>query len=87
MDCKNELKTRHENNIYALKILNVDGNRVVVRNALDTSTCISLVAPDSYYEAGTYVDVAFSEKDKSFNARFIGITPPEFVPNDGAEIY
>lgn len=87
MDYKNELKVRHENNIYALKILNVDGNRVVVRNALDTSTCISLVTPDSYYEAGTYVDVAFSEKDKSFNAKLVGITPPEFAPNDGAEIY
>lgn len=86
MDCKNELKARHENNIYALKVLNVDGNRVVVRNALDTSTRISIIVPDTYYEPGTYVDVAFSEKSKSFNARLIGITPPEFVPNDGAEI-
>lgn len=50
MDCKNELNARHENNIYALKILNVDGNRVVVKNALDTSTCISLVAPDNGVE-------------------------------------
>ncbi len=87
MDCKNELNARHKNSIYALKILNVDGNRVVVRNALDTSTCISLVAPDSYYESGTYVDVAFSEKDKTFNAKLVGITPPELVPDNGVEIY
>lgn len=87
MDCKNELNTRHKNNIYALKVLRVDENRVVVRNALDTSTYISLVAPDSYHEAGTYVDVVFSEKDKTFNARLIGITPPEFVPDNGVEIY
>lgn len=50
MDCKNKLKARHENNIYALKVLNVNGNRVVVKNALDTSTCISFVAPDNGVE-------------------------------------
>lgn len=87
MDYEKKMQSRRINNIYALKVLNTDGNRIVVRNALDILTCISIIVSDNYYEPGTYVDVAFSEKDRIFNAKLVGITPPEFVPDSGIEIY
>ena len=86
MDCENELKSRHENNIYTLKVLDTDGNRIVVRNALDPPTCISIIAPNSYYERNTYVDMAFSNQNEVFNAKLVGVTPLKFVPTSEEDI-
>lgn len=83
-----ELESRHENGIYALKILEVREGNAVVKSPLNPKICVLVPLSDSdYYGTGLYVDVAIANKGKSFKANLIGVTPPEFVPNDGEEIY
>lgn len=84
-----ELESRHENGIYALKILEIRGNNAVVKSPLNPKICVLVPLTDSdYYGAGIYIDVQFVKTGKtSFKADLIGITPPEFVPINGEEIY
>lgn len=83
-----ELESRHESGIYALKILEIRGNNAVVKNPMNPKTCVLVPLSDSdYYGAGIYIDVQFVGTGKtSFRANLIGITEPQFVPNDGADI-
>lgn len=84
-----ELESRHENGIYAVKILEIRGNNAVVKCPLNPKICVLVPLSDSdYYGAGIYIDVQFVGTGKaSFKASLIGITEPQFVPNDGEEIY
>lgn len=84
-----ELESRHENNIYALKILEIRENNAVVKNPLNPKICVLVPLSDSdYYGAGIYIYVQFVGTGKSsFKANLIGITPPELVPINGEEIY
>ncbi len=83
-----ELESRHENGIYALKILEIRENSAVVKSPLNPKICVLVPLSDSdYYGAGIYIDAQFSKTGKaSFKASLIGITSPEFVPIDGADI-
>lgn len=83
-----ELESRHKNGIYAVKVLEIRRNNIIVKNPINPKTCILVPVSDSdYYGTGLYVDVAIANKGKSFKANLIGVTPPEFVPNDGEEIF
>lgn len=84
-----ELESRHENGIYALKVLEIRESNAVVKSPLNPKICILVPLSDSdYYGAGIYIDVQFVKTGKtSFKASLIGITEPQFVPNDGEEIY
>ncbi|WP_305292029.1 hypothetical protein [Lactobacillus taiwanensis] len=84
-----ELESRHENNIYTLKILEIRENNAVVKSPLNPKICVLVPLFDSdYYGAGIYIDVQFVGTGKSsFKADLIGITEPQFVPNDGEEIF
>lgn len=83
-----DLETRHKNGIYALKVLEFRGDRVIVKHPLSKGACVLLSAPDlGYQETGIYIDVRFSPMDgKRYKAVYQGITLPEFVPSDGREI-
>lgn len=86
MDRK-ELESRHENGIYALKILKVGRSNIIVKNPLNPKTCVRVPVSDTdYYGIDIYVDVAFANDGDSFRVNLIGITSPEFVPIDGVDI-
>lgn len=88
MEHSNELESRHENGIYAVKILEVRGNNIIVKNPLNPKTCVRVPVSDTdYYGIDIYVDVAFANDGEVFKANLIGITSPEFIPIDGDEIY
>lgn len=84
-----ELESRHENGIYALKILEVREGNAVVKSPLNPKICVLVPLSDSdYYGAGIYIDVQFVKTGKtSFKADLIGITEPQFVPKGGEEIF
>lgn len=84
-----ELESRHENGIYALKVLEIRGDNAVVKSPLNPKICVLVPLSDSdYYGAGIYIDMQFTKTGKtSFKASLIGITPPELVPINGEEIY
>ena len=86
-----DLQARHKKLVYALKVLEVRGNKVIVKHPLKENACVLLPVPDSECcEAGLYIDVQFIPDDKfapKYKAVYQGITLPEFVPEDGAEIY
>lgn len=87
MEYLSELESRHESGIYALKILEIRGDSIIVKNPLDPKTCVRVPVSDSdYYGIGLYVDVTFTSDGDSSRANLIGITSPEFVPIDGADI-
>lgn len=80
---------RRENNVRAFKILGTKGNGLIIRNAVNKSTCVSITVPDSSdYEIGSYVDVIFTRMgSSSFRTELLGKTPLEFVPKSNVEIY
>lgn len=83
-----ELESRHQSGIYAAKILETRENSMIVKNPLNPKTCIRVFMSDSdYCMDGLYIDVAIANNGESFKANFIGITPPEFVPINGEDIY
>lgn len=83
-----ELESRHESGIYALKILGVGGSNIIVKNPLNPKTCVRVpVSYTDYYGIDIYVDVAFANDGDPFRVNLIGITEPQFVPNDGEEIF
>lgn len=82
-----ELESRHENGIYAVKILETRESSIIVKNPLNPKTCVRVPVSDAdYYGIGIYVDVAFANDGELFRANLISITSPEFVPIDGADI-
>nr|WP_296470232.1 hypothetical protein [uncultured Acetatifactor sp.] len=92
MDILNSLAARHKSGIFALKILEIkEDGRAVVKHPLKKNTCVLLSVPDSgFCEPGLYIDVQFIPNDEfmpKYKAVYQGITLPEFVPEDGAEIY
>lgn len=89
MEHSNELESRHENGIYTLKILEIRKDNAVVKNPMNPKTCVLVPLSEAdYLGVGIYIDVRFVRTEKmSFKANLIGITSPEFVPNDGEEIY
>lgn len=80
---------RRENNIRSFKILDIKGDGLIIRNATNKETCVSITVPDPRdYEVGNYVDVIFSRTGtSSFKTEFLGKTPQEFVPQSNIEIY
>lgn len=89
MEHSNELESRRENGIYTLKILEIRKDNAVVKNPMNPKTCVLVPLSEAdYLGAGIYIDVRFVRTEKmSFKANLIGITEPQFVPNDGEEIY
>lgn len=72
---------RRRNFIKACRVLDVQGNYLVIEDNLDTSGKMRFLVtePDSY-EIGGCVDMVFSRiGDSSHKARLVGHTPPEFV--------
>ena len=87
MEYLSELESRHESGIYALKILEIREDSIIVKNPLSPKTCVRVPVSDTdYYGIDIYVDVAFANDGESFRANLIGITSPEFVPIDGSDI-
>ena len=62
---------------------------MTVKHPLKEKACVLVPIPSSeYYGVGMYIDVRFTPQDNAkFRAEYQGITLPEFVPEDGAEIY
>ncbi len=89
MEHSNELESRHKNGIYALKILEIRKDNVVVKNPMNPKTCVLVPLSEAdYLGVGIYIDVRFVWTGKtSFKVDFVGITEPQFVPINGDEIY
>ncbi len=82
-----ELESRHENGIYAVKILETKKSSIIVKNPLNPKTCVRVPVSDAdYYGIDIYVDAAFANDGDPFRVNLISITSPEFVPIDGADI-
>ena len=79
---------RHQNSIHPHKILNIDGNNLVVRlwqNSEQTATVPVSMA--DYYNIGDYVDMQVFQRGKTgYSITLIGNTPEKFIPCDGADI-
>lgn len=77
---------RKINSIWAAKVLSIDGNNLIVRRNFKDDTTIRI--PVSYpeeYQVGQYVDVQiWKSGTSSYGTRYIGVTPKEFIPVDGA---
>ncbi len=75
--------------IHAYKILNIKGNRLIVRNLYNREEMFDLISvknPEDY-KTGDYVDAIIGKLGSSSRmVQFLGKTPPEFVPNNGQEI-
>lgn len=89
IDNKENPALRRTCSIHAYKILNIKGNRLIVRNLYNrekTFDLISVKNPEDY-EIGDYIDAIVNKLGtSSCIAQFLGKTPPEFVPNNGQEI-
>lgn len=91
MEYKHEQTTtilRHGGHIRAYRILDIQGNNLIVRNNLDKNKTAELPVsePDNYKIDG-YVDLVFVRRgSSSYTMRLIGHTPPEFTPDNGQDI-
>lgn len=75
MEHSNELESRHQSGIYALKILEIRESSIIVKNPLNPKTCIRVSVSDSdYYGVGLYIDVTIISDGKSFKANLLGVT-------------
>lgn len=92
MEYKHEQTTailRRRNAIRAYKILDIQGNNLIVRNNLNKSKTaeFSVSEPDKY-KVGGYVDMVFTKTgSNSHSIELIGHTPPEFVPKGNIDIW
>ena len=91
MNYKQEQTTtilRHRNSIKAYKILDIQGNNLIIRNNLDKSKMIEFaVSEPGNYKVGSYVDMIFTRMgSSSHRIELIGHTPPEFMPDNGVDI-
>lgn len=82
---------RRRNSIKAYKILDIQGNNLIVRNNLDKSktdrTAEFPVSEPGNYKVGGYVDMVLVSRGSNSHAiQLIGHTPPEFVPDNGADV-
>lgn len=87
---------RKNNGIKAFKILAVTDTGIIIRlpHAFGENKTAELSLTDKTRDdcqVGRYVDfiisyTSFNGKANSFSAKFWGFTPPEFVPQNGAEI-
>lgn len=92
MEYKREQTTavlRRRNFIRAFKILDIQGNNLIVRNNLDKSKKAKFpVSEPGNYKIGSCVDMVFIKTGSSSHTiELIGITPPEFIPQSNIEIY
>lgn len=89
MEKLNSLAARHKSGIYALKILEIkEDGRAAVKHPLKKACVLVPIPSSEYYGVGMYIDVQLTPRDETrFRAEYRGITLPEFVPEDGAEIY
>ena len=91
MEYKHEQTTailRHRNSIRAYRILDIQGNNLIVRNNLDKGrTAEYPVSEPDNYKVGGYVDMVFVRRgSSSYAIQLIGHTPPEFTPDNGQDI-
>ena len=91
MDYKQEQLTtasRYRNNIRSYKILQISGDNLIFRisNNSDETASFPVSVPESY-KVGGYVDFCVTSQGRtSHTIRFIGHTPPKFIPENGEEI-
>lgn len=92
MEYKREQTTtilRRRNFIKAFRILDIQGNDLIVRNSYDRNktACFTVSEPDEY-KVGGYVDMVFTKTGTSSHTiELIGHTPPEFTPKGNVEIW
>lgn len=79
---------RRRNSIRAFRILDVQGNNLIVRNSLDRSkTAKFAVSEPDEYKVGDCVDMIFIKTgSSSYSIELIGHTPEEFIPKGNVEI-
>lgn len=92
MEYKHEQTTtilRHRNSIRAYRILDIRGDNLVIRNSYNRECTVGIPVPKlvNSYKVGDYADIVyFRTGSTGYKAEVIGHTPPEFTPDNGADI-
>lgn len=83
------MELRSKRSITAHKILDIEGNDLVIRLWLNRDDIERFrVAEPENYEIGQYVDFVILRTGKaSHTTKLIGKTPEQFIPVDGSDIY
>lgn len=80
---------RQRNSIMAYRILDMQGDNLVIRNPYDRERTVGIPVPKlvSGYKVGDYADIIFFRTGSTgYTVEVIGHTPPEFVPDNGADV-
>lgn len=92
MEYKHEQTTtilRHRNSIRAYRILDIQGDNLVIRNPYNRERTVGIPVPKlvSGYNVGDYADIIYSRTGSTgYKAEVIGHTPPEFTPDSEQDI-
>lgn len=83
------MELRSKRSITAHKILDIEGNDLVIRLWLNRDDTERFhVTGSENYEIGQYVDFVILRTGKaSHTTKLIGKTPEQFIPVDGSDIY
>ena len=79
---------RSQNNIRAHKVLDIQGNDLVIKLWMNSEKTERFRVPEpEAYKVGEYLDFIILRTGKtSHTTKLIGKTPIEFIPVDGADI-
>lgn len=92
MEYKHEQTTailRHRNSIRAYRILDIQGDNLVIRNPYNRERTVGIPVPKlvSGYKVGDYADIIYLRTGSTgYKAEVIGHTPPEFTPDNEQDI-
>lgn len=92
MEYKHEQTTailRHRNSIRAYRILDIQGDNLVIRNPYNREHTVGIPVPKlvSGYKVGDYADIIYLRTGSTgYKAEVIGHTPPEFTPDNEQDI-
>lgn len=80
---------RHRNSIRAYRILDIQGNNLIIRSNLDKEKTMEFAVSDpDNYKVNDYVDMVFTRTgSSSYRIELIGHTPSTFTPNNGIDIF
>lgn len=92
MEYKNEQNKailRRRNSIQAYRILDIQGDSLIIRNPYNRERTVEISVPKIVggYNVGDYADIIFLRTGSTgYTAEVIGHTPTEFTPSNGEEI-
>lgn len=92
MEYKNEqtkVILRRRNSIQAFKVLDIQGDNLIIRNPYNRKHTVKVFVPKIVgdYKAGDYADIKFLRTGSTgYTVEVVGHTPPEFMPDNEADI-